>query len=125
MQQITTLQSQEEQCQIALTAIAEIFEKKQIEQKYGLDLLCEFILDKVDRLNAKFEETKQKIIQLEQEKISLYERKVETLDQEGQSMKRLKYFYNQVVTSLLPRFEQLLDQNVQLEYLKEMETEEE
>ena len=41
--------------------IAIHFEKKQIEEKYGLDLLCEFILDKVNRLNLKFEEKKQKL----------------------------------------------------------------
>lgn len=42
---------------------------------------------------------------MEQEKINFYERKVDTLDKEAESMKRLKYFYNQVLTNLIPRFE--------------------
>jgi hypothetical protein len=34
-----------------LTKIAEIFERKPIDQKYSLNILCDFILEKATRLH--------------------------------------------------------------------------
>lgn len=46
MQKLQQHQASEEHTSTVLTQIAEIFEKKQIEQKYTTELLLDFILDK-------------------------------------------------------------------------------
>ena len=38
-----------------ITTIAELFEKKQIKQKYSFEVLCDFIHDKSKRLFTKYE----------------------------------------------------------------------
>ncbi len=59
MNRITNLQTEIEDTTQQLTKIAEVFEKKPIEEKYTLDLLCDFIMDKAERMSAKYEECKQ------------------------------------------------------------------
>lgn len=38
-----------------ITKVAELFEKKQIGQKYSFEVLCDFIHDKAKRLYTKYE----------------------------------------------------------------------
>ena len=36
-----------------ITEIAEVFEKKEIKQRYSFEVLCDFIFDKAKRLQTK------------------------------------------------------------------------
>ena len=38
-----------------ITKVAELFERKEIKQKYSFEVLCDFINDKAKRLFAKYE----------------------------------------------------------------------
>ena len=38
-----------------ITKVAELFEKKQIKQKYSFEVLCDFMHDKAKRLFNKYE----------------------------------------------------------------------
>ena len=38
-----------------ITKVAELFERKEIKQKYSFEVLCDFIHDKAKRLFAKYE----------------------------------------------------------------------
>jgi len=38
-----------------ITEVAELFEKKEIKQKYSFEVLCDFIYDKAKRLFTKYE----------------------------------------------------------------------
>ena len=50
-----------EQISVKLTKIAEIFERKQIEQKYSFDVLTDFIFEKATRLKNKYESASQQL----------------------------------------------------------------
>ena len=38
-----------------ITEVAELFEKKEIKQRYSFEVLCDFVYDKAKRLFTKFE----------------------------------------------------------------------
>lgn len=38
-----------------ITKVAELFERKEIKQKYSFEVLCDFVHDKAKRLFAKYE----------------------------------------------------------------------
>ena len=44
-----------EDIRVRITEVAELFEKKEIKQKYSFEVLCDFIHDKAKRLFGKFE----------------------------------------------------------------------
>lgn len=44
-----------EDLRLKITRIAELFERKEIKQKYSFEVLCDFIFDKAKRLFAKYE----------------------------------------------------------------------
>lgn len=46
MARIQSMQSEQEYAKKVLTKVAEVFEKKQIDQKYTQELLLDFVLDK-------------------------------------------------------------------------------
>jgi hypothetical protein len=44
-----------EEIRLKITKVAELFERKEIKQKYSFEVLCDFIFDKAKRLFAKYE----------------------------------------------------------------------
>ena len=44
-----------EDIRIKITEVAELFEKKEIKQRYSFEVLCDFIYDKAKRLFGKYE----------------------------------------------------------------------
>ena len=56
-----------EDLRIRVTKVAELFERKEIKQKYSFEVLCDFIHDKAKRLFAKYEhaQKERKIMQEE------------------------------------------------------------
>ena len=50
---------------VTLTRIAEIFERKQIEQKYSFEVLTDFIFEKATRLKTKYENANQQLQAME------------------------------------------------------------
>jgi len=44
-----------EEIRSRVTAIAELFEKKPIKQRYSFEVLCDFVHDKAKRLFSKYE----------------------------------------------------------------------
>lgn len=44
-----------EDIRLCITEVAEIFEKKEIKQRYSFEVLCDFIHDKAKRLYTKFD----------------------------------------------------------------------
>lgn len=48
-----------EEIRCRITTIAELFEKKEIKQRYSFEVLCDFIHDKAKRLFTKFEKAVQ------------------------------------------------------------------
>lgn len=48
-------QAQLEFIRSRITEVAELFEKKEIKQKYSFEVLCDFIFDKAKRLFIKYE----------------------------------------------------------------------
>ena len=50
MARIQSMQNEQEYAKKVLTRVAEVFEKKQIDQKYTQELLLDFVLDKSQRL---------------------------------------------------------------------------
>lgn len=47
--------SETEDIRQKITLVAELFEKKEIKQKYSFDVLCDFIYDKAKRLFSKYD----------------------------------------------------------------------
>lgn len=46
---------EQEEIRQKITVVAELFEKKEIKQKYSFEVLCDFIYDKAKRLFSKYE----------------------------------------------------------------------
>jgi hypothetical protein len=60
-----------------LTKVAELFERKEIKQKYSFEVLCDFIFDKAKRLFNKFESIQKEKKCMQEEKSYYFERKIE------------------------------------------------
>lgn len=93
--QIADRDAQLEELRTRITAIAELFEKKPIKQRYSFEVLCDFVHDKAKRLFAKYDNAvKEKKALQNDDKAG---RKVFKLEQELQSMKELAKFVRQSV----------------------------
>ena len=60
-----------------ITKVAELFEKKQIKQKYSFEVLCDFMHDKAKRLFNKYETANREKKVMQEEKSFYYQRKLE------------------------------------------------
>lgn len=60
-----------------ITKVAELFEKKQIGQKYSFEVLCDFIHDKAKRLYTKYENVSRERKVMQEEKSFYFQRKLE------------------------------------------------
>ena len=55
-----------------ITKVAELFEKKQIKQKYSFEVLCDFMHDKAKRLFNKYETANREKKVMQEEKSFYY-----------------------------------------------------
>lgn len=102
--QIADRDAQLEELRSRITAIAELFEKKPIKQRYSFEVLCDFVHDKAKRLFAKYDAAvKEKKALQNDDKTG---RKIFKLEQELQALKDLAKFVRQ---ALLPSLAALLN----------------
>lgn len=66
-----------------ITRVAELFERKEIKQKYSFEVLCDFIYDKAKRLFAKYENVSKDKKVMQEEKNFYFQRKLDQLEQEN------------------------------------------
>lgn len=60
-----------------VTKVAELFERKEIKQKYSFEVLCDFIHDKAKRLFAKYENVSKERKVMQEEKNFYFQRKLD------------------------------------------------
>lgn len=60
-----------------ITRVAELFERKEIKQKYSFEVLCDFIYDKAKRLFAKYENVSKDKKVMQEEKNFYFQRKLD------------------------------------------------
>lgn len=69
-----------EDVRVRVTRVAELFERKEIKQKYSFEVLCDFVFDKAKRLFNKYESVSKERNVMKEEKNYYYDRKVEELE---------------------------------------------
>ena len=69
--------TESEELRERITQVAELFEKKQIKQKYSFDVLCDFIHDKAKRLYTKYETVSRERKVMQEEKSFYFQRKLD------------------------------------------------
>jgi len=62
---------------VRITRVAELFERKEIKQKYSFEVLCDFVFDKAKRLFNKYESVSKERKVMQEEKSFYYDRKLE------------------------------------------------
>lgn len=70
-----------------VTKVAELFERKEIKQKYSFEVLCDFVHDKAKRLFSKYEAASKERKIMQEEKNFYFQRKLDQLEQENFAMK--------------------------------------
>lgn len=60
-----------------VTKVAELFERKEIKQKYSFEVLCDFIHDKAKRLFTKYESVSKERKIMQEEKNFYFQRKLD------------------------------------------------
>lgn len=63
-----------------ITRVAELFERKEIKQKYSFEVLCDFIYDKAKRLFSKYENVSKDKKVMQEEKNFYFQRKLDQLE---------------------------------------------
>jgi hypothetical protein len=76
-----------EQIRIRLTNVAELFEKKEIKQKYSFEVLCDFVHDKAKRLYTKYDSLVHNNKESSEEKKFFFERRIQDLENENLEIK--------------------------------------
>ena len=66
-----------EEIRSRVTKVAELFERKEIKQKYSFEVLCDFIHDKAKRLFTKYENASKEKKVMQEEKSFYFQRKVD------------------------------------------------
>lgn len=66
-----------DEIRVKITKVAELFERKEIKQKYSFEVLCDFIHDKAKRLFAKYESVSKEKKVMQEEKNFYFQRKVD------------------------------------------------
>ena len=95
-----------------ITKVAELFERKEIKQKYSFEVLCDFIHDKAKRLFAKYDAASKERKIMQEEKNFYFQRKLDQLEQENFSMKETNRAAERIIHELLPNLAGLLDRPV-------------
>ena len=92
-----------------ITKVAELFERKEIKQKYSFEVLCDFIHDKAKRLFAKYDTVSKERKIMQEEKNFYFQRKVDQLEQENFSMKETNRAAERIIHEIIPQLGQLLE----------------
>lgn len=95
-----------------ITRVAELFERKEIKQKYSFDVLCDFIFDKAKRLFNKYEAVSKDKKVMQEEKSFYFQRKLDQLEQENASMKEATRQADRLFHENVPRMADLLDRGL-------------
>ena len=66
-----------------LTKVAELFEKKEIKQKYSFEVLCDFVNDKAKRLYSKYDNLQSQSKAQGEEKQYYESRRIQELEMEN------------------------------------------
>ena len=95
-----------------VTRVAELFERKQIQQKYSFEVLCDFIHDKAKRLFSKYDNVSKEKKVMQEENKHYYQRKVDQLEQENIILKESTRTSDRIIQELIPRLSDLLDRPI-------------
>ena len=95
-----------------ITKVAELFERKEIKQKYSFEVLCDFIHDKAKRLFTKYENVFKERKIMQEEKNFYFQRKLDQLEQENFAMKETQRAAERVIQELIPSLSDLLDRPI-------------
>ena len=114
----STLIAEEKQAEIEdirkrVTKVAELFERKDIKQKYSFEVLCDFIHDKAKRLFSKYEALNKERKLHQEEKLFHFQRKFDQMEQENFGMKELQKQAERVIRELVPALSALLHHPIQ------------
>ena len=86
-----------------ITKVAELFERKPITQKYSFEVLCDFITDKAKRLFSKYDQASKDRKVSQEENRYYYQRKVEAMEAESESLREAKEFADKICNYVVPR----------------------
>lgn len=95
-----------------ITKVAELFERKEIKQKYSFEVLCDFIHDKAKRLFNKYDNVNKEKKVMQEEKNYYYQRKMDQLEQENAHMKDATNTADKIMSELVPRLSDLLERPI-------------
>jgi len=66
--QVREKDEESEEIRTKITKVAELFERKEIKQKYSFEVLCDFIHDKAKRLYSKYDNVQKEKKVMQEEK---------------------------------------------------------
>ena len=92
-----------------VTKVAELFERKEIKQKYSFEVLCDFVHDKAKRLFSKYDNLAKERKVMQEEKNFYFQRKLDQLEQENYGMKETTRTAERIIHELVPNMAQLLE----------------
>ena len=95
-----------------VTKVAELFERKEIKQKYSFEVLCDFIFDKAKRLFNKYDTVAKERKIMQEEKNFYFQRKLDQLEQENFQMKETSRAAERILHELIPNIAQLLERPI-------------
>ena len=98
-----------EDIRVRVTQVAELFERKEIKQKYSFEVLCDFVHDKAKRLFSKYDNLAKERKVMQEEKNFYFQRKLDQLEQENFAMKETNRAAERIIHEMLPNLAQLLD----------------
>ena len=101
-----------DEIRVKITKVAELFERKEIKQKYSFEVLCDFIHDKAKRLFAKYESVSKEKKVMQEEKNFYFQRKVDQLEHENAQMKDITRQAERLFNENIPRLGELLERQV-------------
>ena len=95
-----------------VTKVAELFERKEIKQKYSFEVLCDFIHDKAKRLFSKYETASKERKIMQEEKNFYFQRKLDQLEQENFAMKETQRAAERIIQEQVPALGAMLDRPI-------------
>ena len=75
--EIEDKKAEQEDIRERITKVAELFERKEIKQKYSFEVLCDFVHDKAKRLFSKYEAASKEKRVMQEEKNFYFQRKLD------------------------------------------------
>jgi len=98
-----------EDVRVRVTRVAELFERKEIKQKYSFEVLCDFVFDKAKRLFNKYESVTKERNVMKEEKNYYYDRKVGELEINNKELHDRAHAATKISQDLIPLINDLLD----------------